>query len=161
MKRLKMYVYHGHVQDLELVLQTSVLETQFWSKKQKKQWRFSLKHSFGLSKALTLSHKQTKGVERVSFRAPNHSSAHGNITFPATSSEITQTGTTTTNENTSEPESPLVLSGLIFPTMNTFKTPEFKGNLQKKLLHTEWTSQTEFRHLPIQRRKGHENPLCY
>jgi len=84
-----------------------------------------LKHSFGLSKALTLSHKQTKGAERVSFRAPNHSSAHGNITFPATSSEITQTGTTTTNENTSEPESPLVLAGLIFPTMNTFKTPEF------------------------------------
>ena len=37
MKGLKMHVYNGHVQDLELVLQTSVLETQFWSKKQKKQ----------------------------------------------------------------------------------------------------------------------------
>ena len=58
MKRLKMHVYNGHVQDLELVLQTSVLETQFWSKKQKKQWGFSLKHSFGLSKALTLTYKQ-------------------------------------------------------------------------------------------------------
>lgn len=61
-----MYVFNGHVQELELVLQTSVSETQFWWEKQKRQWAFSLKNTFGLPKGLTPTHKQKEQREWAS-----------------------------------------------------------------------------------------------